>query len=119
MFCQKLYLSPVIDLYNRDVISYTISKRPNLALVTDMIKQTFGQIPDGTNLILHSDQGWHYQMKQFQQMLKDKGIQQSMSRKGNCLDNAVMKNFFGLLKSELHYLQDFGSLQHFDQELID
>ena len=63
-----------------------------------------------TDLILHSDQGWQYQHKQYQQMLREKGIRQSMSRKENCLDNAVIENFFGLLKSELLYLQEFHSM---------
>ena len=72
-----------------------------------------------TDLILHSDQGWQYQHKQYQQMLREKGIQQSMSRKENCLDNAVIENFFGLLKSELLYLQEFHSMEHFKQELIE
>ena len=53
------------------------------------------------------------------EMLEDKGVRQSMSRKGNCLDNAVMENFFGLFKTELLYLQDFDSLEHFKAELID
>ena len=70
-------------------------------------------------MILHSDQGWQYQHKQYQQILKNKGVQQSMSRKGNCLDNAVIENFFGLLKSELFYLQEFKSMEHFRQELIE
>lgn len=52
-------------------------------------------------------------------MLKDKGIRQSMSRKGNCLDNAVIENFFGILKRELLYLQAFESIEHFKQELIE
>ena len=78
----------------------------------------FAKIPAGTNLILHSDQGWQYQHKQYQRMLREKGIRQSMSRKGNCLDNAVIENFFGLLKSELLYLQEFQSMQHFKQELV-
>ena len=77
------------------------------------------KIPDGTNLILHSDQGWQYQHKQYQRMLREKGIRQSMSRKGNCLDNAVIENFFGLLKSELLYLQEFQSMEHFKQELVE
>ena len=72
-----------------------------------------------TDLILHSDQGWQYQHKQSQQMLREKGIRQSMSRKENCLDNAVIENFFGLLKSELLYLQEFHSMEHFKQELIE
>ena len=112
-------LSPILDLHSGDIVSYTIYERPFLSMVTEMLKQAFEKIPDGTNLILHSDQGWHYQHKQYQKMLKDKGIRQSMSRKGNCLDNAVMENFFGLLKTELLYLQDFDSLDQFRAELED
>jgi len=119
LFGQKLYLSPILDLCSRDIVSYAIGKRPCFSLVTDMLTQAFEKIPDGSNLIFHSDQGWQYQMKPYQRMLKAKGIRQSMSRKGNCLDNAVMENFFGLLKTELLYLQEFDSMEHFEQELID
>ena len=87
--------------------------------ITSMLEKAFEMIPDGTGLILHSDQGWQYQHKKYQHMIRRKGIRQSMSRKGNCLDNAVMENFFGLLKSELLYLQKFDSLEHFKQELVD
>jgi transposase InsO family protein len=82
-----------------------------------MLEKAFAKIPDNTNLILHSDQGWQYQHKHYQKMLKDKGIRQSMSRKGNCLDNACAENFFGLLKTELLYLQEFTSVEHFISEL--
>ena len=119
LFGQKIYLSPILDLHNGYLVSYTISDRPALGMVTSMLEKAFETIPDGTGLILHSDQGWQYQHKQYQRMLRKKGIQQSMSRKGNCLDNAVMENFFGLLKSELLYLQKFDSLEHFKQELVD
>jgi putative transposase len=115
---QKLYLSPILDLYSRDIVSYTIADRPLLSMAIEMLQQAFAQIPDGSNLILHSDQGWQYQHKHYQDMLKSKGVRQSMSRKGNCLDNAVMENFFGLLKSELLYLQDFDSIDHFKAEFI-
>lgn len=117
LFGQKLYLSPILDLHSGDIVSYTIYDRPVLSMVTEMLKQAFKTIPDGTNLILHSDQGWQYQHKCYRKMLKNKGIRQSMSRKGNCLDNAVMENFFGLLKTELLYLQDFDSLVQFRTEL--
>ena len=119
LFGQKLYLSPILDLCSRDIVSYAIGKRPCFSLVTDMLTQAFEKVPDGSNLIFHSDQGWQYQMKPYQRMLKAKGIRQSMSRKGNCLDNAVIENFFGLLKTELLYLQEFDSMEHFEQELID
>lgn len=119
LFGQKLYLSPILDLYSSDVISYVISDRPALSMAVSMLEKAFYQIEDGTNLILHSDQGWQYQHKHYQKMLKAKGIRQSMSRKGNCLDNAVIENFFGLLKSELLYLQEFDSIEHFKAELIE
>lgn len=117
LFGKKLFLSPILDLYNGEIISYNISESPNFAQIKDMLGKAFLKIPDATNLVLHSDQGWQYQMKHYQTMLNKKGIIQSMSRKGNCLDNSVMENFFGLLKSELLYLQEFASLQHFKQEL--
>ena len=119
LFGEKLYLSPILDLHSRALVSYTISDRPVLSMVTTMLSRAFETIPDNTYLILHSDQGWQYQHKQYQRMLKQKGIRQSMSRKGNCLDNAVMENFFGLLKSELLYLQEFESMEHFKAELLD
>ena len=119
LFGQKLYLSPILDLHSRDIVSYAISDRPALSMVIEMLDKAFERVPDGTNLILHSDQGWQYQHRQYQRMLRKKGIRQSMSRKGNCLDNAVMENFFGLLKSELLYLQTFDSFEQFKAELIE
>ena len=119
LFGETLYLSPILDLSSSDLVSYTILDRPVLSMVTSMLDKAFEKIPDGTNLILHSDQGWQYLHKQYQRMLQKKGIRQSMSRKGNCLDNAVIENFFGLLKSELLYLQEFQSMEHFKQELIE
>lgn len=114
---QKVYLSPILDMYNGEIISYTISDRPVLNQVTDMLEKAFQVIPENTGTVLHSDQGWQYQHRQYQAMLQEHGIIQSMSRKGNCLDNAVMENFFGLLKSELLYLRDFKSMDEFKEEL--
>ena len=101
LFGTKLYLSPILDMYNDEIISHTISNRPVLQQVLDMLDIAFKNIPDNTNLIFHSDQGGQYQHKKYQKKLGDKGIQQSMSRKGNCYDNSIMENFFGLLKLEL------------------
>ena len=114
---EKLYLSPILDMYNGEIISYNISSSPNFHQTIDMLEKAFSKIPNDTNLILHSDQGWQYQMKQYQEMLREKGIRQSMSRKGNCLDNSLMENFFGLLKSELFYLETFESMEKFKIEL--
>ena len=87
-------------------------------MVTSMLDKAFEKIQDDTEVILHSDQGWQYQHKQYQRMLKAKGICQSMSRRGNCLDKAVIENSFGLLKSELLYLQGFHSMEHFKTEFV-
>ena len=117
LFGKKLYLSPILDMYNGEIISYNISEHPVLGQVIDMLDKAFEKIPNDTDLIFHSDQGWQYQHKMYQQKLREKGIRQSMSRKGNCLDNAIMENFFGLLKSELLYLREFESLEEFREEL--
>ena len=94
-----------------------MSEKPDFKQVTVMLKKSFKKIPDKTNVILHSDQGWQYQMKQYRRLLKDKGITQSMSRKGNCLDNAVIENFFGILKSELFYLNKYKSITQLKKEI--
>ena len=117
LFGRKLYLSPILDLYNGELISYTIYERPVLDMVMEMINKALDMIGNNSNAILHSDQGWQYQHKRYQELLKENKITQSMSRKGNCLDNAVMENFFGILKSELLYLQKFESIDHFREKL--
>jgi putative transposase len=114
---QKLYLSPIIDLFNQEIISYELSDRPIFNQVVMMLNKAFKKIPDNINLILHSDQGWQYQMKRYQNQLKEKGIIQSMSRKGNCLDNAIIENFFGVLKSELYYLNKYKSVEQLKKEI--
>ena len=113
----KLYLSPIMDLYNQEIISYELAERPVFNQVVMMLKKAFKKISNNTNLVLHSDQGWQYQMKQYQYLLKEKGIIQSMSRKGNCLDNAIIENFFGILKSELFYLKKYKSIDQLKKEI--
>jgi putative transposase len=113
----KLYLSPIIDLFNQEIISYELTERPIFNQVVMMLKKAFKKIPNNTNLLLHSDQGWQYQMSQYQYLLKKKGIIQSMSRKGNCLDNAIIENFFGTLKSEMFYTQKFKSIKQLKKEI--
>ena len=86
-----------------------------------MLEKAFCKIPNNTNLILHSDQGWQYQMKQYQAMLENKGIRQSMSRKGNCLDNGCTENFFGILKSEMFYPREkeYKNLEELEKDIIE
>lgn len=114
---QKLYLSPILDLFNGEIVSYSLAKTPDFRLVMDMLHQALRKIPDHGPLLLHSDQGWHYQMKPYQQLLQENDITQSMSRKGNCYDNSVIESFFGLLKTEFFYNQSFSSAECFQKEL--
>jgi transposase InsO family protein len=115
---KKLYLSPIIDMFNNEIISYNISNSPNFKQVTEMMYKVIKQLKTDDNPILHSDQGWQYQMKKYQLILKNEGITQSMSRKGNCLDNAVIENFFGILKAELFYTKKFESTNQLKNEII-
>jgi putative transposase len=108
---EKLYLSPVMDLYNGEIIAYEMQKRPLFSLVANMLKKALAKLKgrDGGPL-LHSDQGWQYQMAAYRKKLVDHGLKQSMSRKGNCLDNAAMESFFGTLKSEFFHLTTFANV---------
>ncbi|WP_369825002.1 IS3 family transposase [Sporosarcina sp. P13] len=117
LFGEKLYLSPVLDLFNGEIITYKIGSRPTYSLVSEMLEHALEVLPDEHQLLMHSDQGWHYQMKQYRHALESRGIVQSMSRKGNCYDNSVMENFFGIMKSEFLYLKEFESVEQFKLEL--
>ena len=100
---KKIYLSPVMDLYNREIVAYDISLSPNLEQVRNMLDRLLDKLPEGATPIFHSDQGWQYQHAEYQKILKEHHIIQSMSRKGNCMDNGAMENFFGRLKVEMYY----------------
>ena len=113
----KVYLSPVIDMYNNEIVSYSISLSPNFNQTREMLDKLIDRLPKNTKPILHSDQGWQYQMKEYQRILKENNIQQSMSRKGNCLDNSIMENFFGRLKMEMFYGEKFKSVNTFIDKL--
>ena len=115
---KKIYLSPILDMFNGEIVSYTISYHPDLKMAMSMLDKAFRKTDIPYGLVLHSDQGWLYQSMRYQKTLKDRNIVQSMSRKGNCLDNAMMENFFGLMKSELLYLQEWDSVEQFAEELV-
>lgn len=117
LFGQKLYLSPILDLYNGEIITYTLGTRPTYDLVGEMLEKGLERLDDSDDLLIHSDQGWHYQMAPYRNRLKEAGITQSMSRKGNCHDNAVIESFFGHMKSEFLYHKKFESIEHFKHEL--
>jgi transposase InsO family protein len=110
---KKVYLSPVMDLYNREIVSYSISLSPNLEQIRDMLNGLFAKLPDNAQPIFHSDQGWQYQHAEYQRLLSEHHIKQSMSRKGNCMDNGAMENFFGRLKVEMFYGEHFQTVDEF------
>jgi len=114
----KLYLSPVMDLYNGEILSYSLGSSPNVHLVESMLDKLYASVGKiGRRGILHSDQGWHYQMPFYRKQLKILGLKHSMSRKGNCLDNAGMESFFGILKNEMYYGKTFDSAKLFTDKL--
>jgi putative transposase len=105
----RLYLSPVMDLYDRQIIAYTTGRSPNLALTTRALREALATLGPADHPLVHSDQGFQYQHRAWQQLLATAGATPSMSRKGNCLDNAVIESFFGHLKSEV-FLERFATL---------
>lgn len=114
---KKHYLSPVIDLFNGEVISYQSGSAPGLALVTSMLDKALATIDAKTKPMIHSDQGWQYRHMNYRNALQSRGLTQSMSRKGNCLDNAVAENFFGHFKEEFLRQSSFVNLNQFTNEL--
>ena len=115
----KCYLSPILDMNTNEIISYDLSQSPNLEQIQRMLNQAFVRFPNVKGLIFHSDQGWQYQHTSYQYALKERGIIQSMSRKGNCYDNCIMETFFGRLKNELYYgcEKDYPSFEAFAASL--
>ena len=114
---EKVYLSPVMDLYNREIVCYSISLSPTLGQIREMLDGLFEKLPAYARPIFHSDQGWQYQHAEYQRLLSEHNIIQSMSRKGNCMDNGAMENFFGRLKVEMFYGEKFESVNAFIKEL--
>ncbi|MBR3423890.1 MAG: IS3 family transposase [Clostridia bacterium] len=114
----KVYLSPIMDLFNREIVSYSISLSPNLQQIREMLDGLFVKLPEDAKPLFHSDQGWQYQHAEYQRLLAEHNITQSMSRKGNCMDNGAMENFFGRLKVEMFYGEKFESVNAFIDELI-
>ena len=115
----KLYLDPFMDMYNQEIISYGISKTPSATSIMGAFNKAIDITSDCPfRRTFHSDRGWAYQMKSYVNTLKKKHIYQSMSRKGNCYDNSVMENFFGLLKQEIYYGRTYHSFESLKREII-
>ncbi|VYT97313.1 IS2 transposase TnpB [Peptoniphilus gorbachii] len=115
---KKLYLNPYLDMYNSEIISYEISKHPTLEPILKALEKAIEITSiNKEERIFHSDQGWAYQIKQYTSRLEAEGITQSMSRKGNCLDNSPMENFFGILKQEIYYGKKFNSYEELKETI--
>lgn len=117
---KKLYLNPYLDMYNSEILSYEISKQPTIEPILKALDKAI-KVTNKTKekRIFHSDQGWAYQKDQYTSRLEANDIIQSMSRKGNCLDNSPMENFFGILKQEIYYGNKFYSYEHLKQTIED
>ena len=111
----KCYFSPLLDMNTNEIISYDLSLSPNLEQIRRMLNRAFEKFPSVNGLIVHSDQGWQYQHTIFRELLKEYGVIQSMSRKGNCYDNCIMETFFGRMKNEMYYgsEKEYGSFEAF------
>lgn len=115
---KKLFFSPVMDLFNGEIVAFKFDTRPSFELVHSMLESAIKKLKSGERPIVHSDQGWQYRMRTYQEALTARGLVQSMSRKGNCHDNAAMESFFGLVKTEFFYLNKFKSVEQLRRGLI-
>ena len=114
---QKLCMSPIMDLFNSEIISYEVSTSPTVKFTTTPLDAALKVLPREHSLLIHSDQGFHYQNAQWIKRLNNRNIKQSMSRKGNCIDNSPMENFFGILKQEMYYGEKFNSIKDLENKI--
>lgn len=113
----KLYLSPILDLFNLEIVSFSLSRRPDIKFTNRSLNKAIKRLSSDDELMIHSDQGFHYQHDSWIKILDDNNIKQSMSRKGNCIDNSPMENFFGLLKQEMYYGNKFKCIKKLEKEI--
>ncbi len=114
----KLYLSPIMDLFNGEILAYNLATSPTVKFATDALDAALKVLPEEHGLMIHSDQGFHYQHYQWVNRLEKRNIKQSMSRRGNCLDNAPMENLFGLLKQEMYHGEEFRSIHELKRRIV-
>ena len=110
---KKAYLNPFLDMFNGEILSFSLSKRPTFGPISDALNKAIEVTNDCPyRRTFHSDQGWAYQMKQYTNTLKKNKIFQSMSRKGTCLDNSPMENFFGIMNKRCIMEKFIGVLKN-------
>lgn len=113
----KAYFAPAFDFGSREIVAWSISQRPDMAQQREMLDMLLPKIPDGKRPIMQSDMGWQYQHKAYCDALRGAGIIQSMSRKGNCMDNGATEQLFGHVKDEFFRGQRFASYEEFKERL--
>lgn len=116
---RKVYLSPVMDLFDRSIVAHTVATSPSTALTADSLTKTIKTCAPEPGWMMHTDQGFQYQHSSWRNLIHDNGGVQSMSRKANCYDNAVMENFFGHLKTEMYHGEAFDTVAEFNQAIDD
>lgn len=117
---EKAYLNPFLDMFNGEILSFSVSKRPTFEPIKDALNNVIEITKDCPyRRTFHSDQGWAYQMKQYCNTLKKNNIFQSMSKKGTCLDNSPMENFFGIMKQEMYYGKIYTSFEELEKAIIE
>jgi putative transposase len=114
-----LYLATIIDLYSRKVIGWSMANNNNTELVSDALIMATKNKPRQQKVVLHSDQGSTYRADSYLSLFKRNNIQQSMSAKGDCYDNAVAESFFGTLKTELIYEQSYQSREQVRKSIFE
>ena len=112
---RKVYLSPVMDLFDRSIVAHTVATSPSTAFTADSLTKTIKTCTPEPGWMMHTDQGFQYQHSSWRNLIHDNGGVQSMSRKANCYDNAVMENFFGHLKTEMYHGEVFDTVAEFNQ----
>lgn len=116
---RKVYLSPVMDLFDRSIVAHTVATSPSTAFTADSLTKTIKTCAPEPGWMMHTDQGFQYQHSSWRNLIHDNGGVQSMSRKANCYDNAVMENFFGHLKTEMYHGEVFDTVAEFNQAIDD
>ena len=114
---RKVYLSPVMDLFDRSIVAHTVDTSPSTAFTADSLTKAIAVCAPEPGWMMHTDQGFQYQHSSWRNLIHDNGGVQSMSRKANCYDNAVMENFFGHLKTEMYHGQVFDTVAEFNQAI--
>lgn len=113
----KAYLAPVYDMFTKRIVAWDISRSPNMAQQKRLLDRLAAELPEGASPVLHTDMGWQYQHPAWTERTEAMGVRRSMSRKGNCLDNAATEQVFGHLKDEFYRGRTFESFERFRDEL--